>query len=209
MVRDLEKESQKIRNGNRYIQELDGKGVFPRDSDRLLLQYKNLRGKIYNDYKTYFRDEATKQELRSYIDEQFVKLVKEYDINSPVDFPGYIKKKLGLRVKQTFVKNQFRDKSRESLTKNEGDIEMLVEDEDDLYEADYSDMDLYEYVFSGTDFTLTQKDIIDMWLARKNTDKNIQETVSKKHGITVRQVETEMTELRQYVVFKLAEYNKE
>lgn len=86
---------------------------------------------------------------------------------------------------------------------------MLVEDEDDLYEADYSDMDLYEYVFSGTDFTLTQKDIIDMWLARKNTDKNIQETVSKKHGITVRQVETEMTELRQYVVFKLAEYNKE
>src|SRR5690606_39735877 len=63
-------------------------------------------------YAGSFADDATRRELRSYIDEQFVKLVKEYDINNPVDFPGYIDKKLKLRVKQTFIKNQFRSEER-------------------------------------------------------------------------------------------------
>lgn len=209
MVRDLEKEAKKIRNGNRYVQAVDGRGVFPRDSDRLFLEYKNLRGKIYSDYRESFRDEATKQELRSYIDEQFIKLVKEYDINSPVDFPGYIKKKLGLRVKQTFVKNQFRDKGRESLTKNEGDIEGMLEGDADTYEVDNSDLDLLEFVFSHADFTEVQKDILDLWLTKRRTDKEIQETVSQRHGIKPKQVETDMSELRQFVLYKVELYNKE
>ena len=117
MARDVEKEQSMIRNGNRYVREQEGTGVFVRDVDRLYVQYTNLRHKVYNSYKDNFSDEATQQELKSYIDEQFVKLTKEYEINGDIDFPGYIKRMLNQRVRGTILKNKFRDNNRERLGK--------------------------------------------------------------------------------------------
>lgn len=210
MVRDLEKESQKIRNGNRFISDEGGSGVFPRDTDRLLREYTNLRKKIYNTYKNVFNDEATRKELSSYIDEQFVKLVKEYDINSPVDFPGYIKIKLPLRVKQTFVKNQFRDKGREWLTTEEDEIEQMLETtENYMNELSIEDRDLREFVFKGTHFNPIESEIITLWLNRRLTDREIVSLLMKSHKKSKREVERAITEMKEYVLIKLKEYNKE
>jgi len=65
-------------NGNRFLTNTDAHtGVFLRDVDKLFVQYKNLRMSVYNQYKGYLPDAATRAELWSYISEQFVRLVKE------------------------------------------------------------------------------------------------------------------------------------
>ncbi|MGI4630682.1 hypothetical protein ACR2YW_28040, partial [Klebsiella pneumoniae] len=95
----------KANNGNRYVIDIDGIPVdFERDLDSLLNRYKNLRWSLYHRYAGILSNDFERQELREYIDEQFIKLVKEYNIRSKVDFPGYIKAKLTLRVQNSYVK---------------------------------------------------------------------------------------------------------
>lgn len=208
MVRDLEKEAQKIRNGNRYIEDTSGNGVFARDPERLLKEYTNLRKKLYSTYAGSFADDATRRELRSYIDEQFVKLVKEYDINNPVDFPGYIDKKLKLRVKQTFIKNQFRDKKRERLTGSDNGVELLM----DAYEYDEMDLDdvgILDSIFSGVSFSEEELFIINSWVTTSQTDKMLTQNLMEEFAMTKREADVLIKGMKEFVTFKLEEYNKE
>lgn len=209
MVRDLDKEASKIRNGNRFIQDSSGTGVFSRDPDRLYAEYTNLRKKIFSTYRGSFNNEATRRELSSYIDEQFIRLVKEYDINSPVDFPGYIKAKLNLRVK-SYVESQFKDKGRERLTTEEDEIERMLESEDGyLGELSVDDLDLRDYVFEGADFSNLEVDIINLWLSMRLTEREIITRMIAKYGKSKREIERVMEELKEFVLFKITAYNKE
>lgn len=209
MVRDLGKESKRMRNGNRFVKDLDGSGVFARDTDRLLRDYLNLRKKIYNTYAPSFSDQATKEELRSYIDEQFVKLVKEYDINSPVDFPGYINKKLKLRVKQSFVKNKYKDKGREQLMRKDEGIETLLDaqsefnPEDDSYEV----ISLLEYLGSGVTLTEAEEYIIRVWMSEAIPNNHLVARVSEMYDLTSTESKTVIRDLKEFVGTKLNSYN--
>src|SRR5699024_6887267 len=175
MARNLDKENEKINNGNRFIKNTtETTGVFLRDVDKLMHQYTNLRLSVYSQYKEYLPDPVSQEELKSYIDEQymrlvkeydingtvdfpwdiktklsmrvysqhkadrpdtvsqeelksytdeqFIRLVKEYDINGPVDFPGYIKTKSNYRVRHSYIKGEYRDRHRIFVPKNEFDI---------------------------------------------------------------------------------------
>lgn len=86
--------------------------------EALYKQYSKLRHKLLRQemYRFAYKDNVTGKvvydkakvdDLKSYIDYQFVKLVKEYDPNSAVDFPAYIKKKLTLRTKHSYIKRYF------------------------------------------------------------------------------------------------------
>ena len=209
MTRDLEKESKKIRNGNRYVLDHSGKGVFARDTDRLFIEYTNLRKKLYNKHKDSFPDSATRAELKSYIDEQFIKVVKEYEINSAVDFPGYIKKKLPLRVRESFMHGKFKEKGREILTKEENDIEEMLESMETYEELNVDDLDLRDFVFSNGKFTDMEVDIINFWLEGKQTDAGIIRAMIAMYDCNKREVERAMEELRTYVKNKIQAYNKE
>lgn len=209
MARDLEKEQQKIKNGNRYIIDDSGTGVFARDCDRLFLEYTNLRKKLYNKHKDAFSDQAMQLELASYIDEQFIKLVKEYEINAPVDFPGYIKKKLTLRVEKAFMKSKFKDMDRERIPHKDNDILDLLEVQPDYAEGYAEDRELLEHVFEdGSQFTAVELDIIRMLLSLKYSDNKIIQTLSKKHGLEAREIGNIMAEVQDYVRFKVNDYNK-
>jgi len=150
VTRDLDKEKQVIRNGDRYtVNPNNSTGVFSRDIDRLYKQYANLRlavwqkhrTKLYHhigpwslpgSYKTdYAADIVAQDELMDYIDEQFIKLVKEYKINGAIDFPGYIKDKLERRVRGTYLKREFRDKDRERLSNRPDYLSNVAEPIDD------------------------------------------------------------------------------
>lgn len=74
-----------------------------RDLDRLYEQYRPLRLSLITQFAPDCVDSATKEELPSYIDEQFIRLTLEYDVSSPVDYPGYIKILLTLRTKYSFI----------------------------------------------------------------------------------------------------------
>lgn len=208
MVRDLEKESKKILNGNRYIIDTDGKGVFSRDVDRLFVEYENLRNKLYNTYKHYLDDEDTKEELRSYIDEQFVNLVKEYEINSPVDFPGYIKMKLTTRVDRVFIKNRYKHKNREVVMATDWG----VESQSDLQQAEeYVRGEEFEYVeslFGRNDMNDIQRTIVEAWLQQIKPQSRIVTLLTEEYGLTREQANAEVEELKEYFQYRLEPKHK-
>src|SRR5699024_11352639 len=90
-----------------------------------------------------------------YIDEQFIKLVKEYNIRSKVDFPGYIKAKLTLRVQNSYVKKNEKYKRTEIIGKKDYTVEALTED----LNEDFEDSKIMCYVFDDIEFTEIQSEI--------------------------------------------------
>lgn len=210
MVRDLEKEDMKIRNGNRYVVDDSGRGSFPRDYDRLFLEYTNLRKRIYAEHRSAFSDTHMQNELSSYIDEQFIKLVKEYEVNSPVDFPGYIKKKLGLRVSESFMKSKFKDMNREKVMKEDYTLDQLLEDQEDVSVGNMDDIDLMSYVFSDTSqFTAIEMTIIKLLLSTKYTEKQVISMAAKEHKRDPGETGRILKDLQEYIKNKIRAYNYE
>jgi hypothetical protein len=154
-------------------------GVFLRDVDKLMHQYRNLRLSVYNQYKDYLPDSTSQDELRSYIDEQFVRLVKEYDINGPVDFPGYIKTKLNYRVKHSYIKGEYRDRQRVFVPRNDFDVSNLIErspkidEELDYYEA-------LEYALHDVKLNGLEREVL-FHILQEMTDTQIEQSVKKNH----------------------------
>ncbi|MGI4709836.1 hypothetical protein ACR2XJ_26795 [Klebsiella pneumoniae] len=147
----------KANNGNRYVIDIDGIPVdFERDLDSLLNRYKNLRWSLYHRYAGILSNDFERQELREYIDEQFIKLVKEYNIRSKVDFPGYIKAKLTLRVQNSYVKKNEKYKRTEIIGKKDYTVESLTED----LNEDFEDNQIMSYVFDDIEFTEVQSELL-------------------------------------------------
>lgn len=175
-------------------------GVFIRDVDKLFHQYRNLRMSVYNTYKGYLSaDPVTQDELRSYIDEQFIRLVKEYDIGSDVDFPGYIKIKLHSRVKNSFIKSVFRDKQRVFVTKNSFDVSNLIEQNP----CNDEELDYYvvlEYAIGGFNLTHIEKEVL-YYLLQELTDPQIEREIRELHprerlsSATIREIIKDMQDI--------------
>ncbi|ALA13054.1 RNA polymerase sigma factor [Bacillus phage TsarBomba] len=180
MPRDIEREQEQLWNGNRFsVNTEESTGVFLRDVDKLLHQYKNLRNSIYNQYKTYLADPVSRDELKSYIDEQFIRLVKEYDIGSDVDFPGYIKIKLTYRVKNSYIKSVFRDSQRVFVTRNAFDVSNLLEqnpsndEELDYYET-------LEFALKGVELDDMEKQVL-FYIIQELSDVQIEQKIRDNH----------------------------
>lgn len=202
MVRDIREEEKQIRNGNRFMTETTGRGVFPRDVDKLLIKYSNLRRKVYSTFERSFPDEATRKELKSYIDEQFIKLTKEYDINGAVDFPGYIKKSLNLRVKHGFVGGRYRDNGREKLGVEDGEVEnMLKEDIHSLQDID--DKELMNYILSGAELNPLQMDILKELLENQTVSRSRTKQLGEEYGVKSRDVTKETDQVKEYLYHRL------
>lgn len=202
MSRDLKKEQVEIRNGNRFVTEVHGTGVFPRDTDRLFRQYANLRHKVYNTHKDSFNSEATRKELRSYIDEQFVKLTKEYDINGEVDFPGYIKKALNLRVRHSFVKGKFRDTTRERLGSEDNEIEGLLAE--DLQSTQLiEDAELIDELLSSANFSDLELAVFQSLLKSNLKEKELVKELASEYNVSFKAVRDSVKNVKEYLALKL------
>lgn len=90
--------------GNYYASKGTSNIKFLRSPEKLLKQYDNLIRSLGRKYGRFLSSEADRQELYSFIQDAFISLVKEYDISSKVDFPGYIVKMLEFRVSQSYAK---------------------------------------------------------------------------------------------------------
>jgi hypothetical protein len=180
LTRDPSKEQDIILNGNRFVRNTgEITGVFLRDPDKLLHQYHNLRLSVYNMYKEYIPDGTTRKELKSYIDEQFIRLVKEYEINGEVDFAGYIKKKLHYRVKHSYIKGEKRDRQRVFVPKGDYDVTSLIErspsqdEELDYYEA-------LQYALQDVHLTELEKEAL-FYTLQELTEPEIERAIREKH----------------------------
>ena len=142
-----------------------------RDVEALWSQYEPLRNAIFAKHMYKFGslnevgsptdliyDSAGLEDLRAYIDTEFTRLVLEYDINGPIDFPGYIYKKLGKRVIGTHLSRRSRGILHETAGGDANDeIFSSVEDP-----TDYSyipDEDTKEYLFSKLMYELASKEL--------------------------------------------------
>ena len=149
----------------------------PRDTDELYEKYDKFLDKLLKEELSRFSykdpitgrvvyDKAKVDDLKSYIDYQFVKLVNEYDPNSAVDFPGYIKSKLPLRVRHSYLKRYF---SHYYKTHNlQKDNNELVEST--LYQQSledwFADNDHSELLDRIEELNLTpiELDVVSAWL---------------------------------------------
>lgn len=180
MTRDVEKEQEQILNGTRFmVNTNESKGVFLRDVDKLMHQYKNLRLSVFNLYKDRLPDPISQEELKSYIDEQFVRLVKEYDINGPVDFPGYIKTKLNYRVKHSYIKGEHRDRKRVFIPKNDFDITNLLE-KSSMADEELDYYEVLEYTLQDVRFSDLDKEVL-YYILQEMTDGQIEKKVKANH----------------------------
>ncbi|AIW03528.1 RNA polymerase sigma factor [Bacillus phage Moonbeam] len=180
MPRDLDKENEFILNGNRFIVNTDeSTGTFVRDVDKLFHQYRNLRVSLYNDYKDYLPDHATQEELMSYIDEQFIRLVKEFVPNTVIDFPGYVKSKLINRVKHSFIRSNFRNRKRIFLPKHDFDVTNLI-DNNPIQDEQLDFYETLEYVLQDVKLTELERDILFLML-QELTDAEIEREIRKKY----------------------------
>lgn len=179
-MRDLEKEQEQILNGNRFmVNTSETTGVFLRDVDKLMHQYRNLRMSIFSTYKDYLPDPVSQDELISYIDEQFIRLVKEYDINGPVDFPGYIKTKLNYRVKHSYIKGEYRDRHRVFIPKNDFDVSNFIESNPSK-DADLDFYEVLEFALRGMQLSELEKEVL-FFMMQEMTDSQVEKAVKKKH----------------------------
>jgi len=212
MSRDLEKEANKILNGAGFLKNVEEtNGVFSRDPEQLFHQYKNLRVSVYNKYKGYIPDEATRAELMSYISEQFLRLVKEYDINGPVDFPFYVDNKLKLRVKNSFIKNNYRDKSRVFTTKHDFDVTDLIEMNESM-DSLLEEMEVLEAALYGVKLDEIDRDILTL-LVRENTDSYIIKILVAKYArdgaVPALLIEEKLADLKELLRTRLHDMIKE
>ncbi|AMW62856.1 sigma factor [Bacillus phage DIGNKC] len=212
MGRDLEKEANKILNGAGFLKNIEEtNGVFSRDPEQLFHQYKNLRVSVYNKYKGYIPDEATRAELMSYISEQFLRLVKEYDINGPVDFPFYVDNKLKLRVKNSFIKNNYRDKSRVFTTKHDFDVTDLIEMNESM-DSLLEEMEVLEAALYGVKLDEIDRDILTL-LVRENTDSYIIKILVAKYArdgaVPALLIEEKLADLKELLRTRLHEMIRE
>jgi len=156
---------------------------FTRDVDRQWLQFEPLRKSIYRKLAASVPSTADKEDLINFIDEQFVKLVKEYDPTSGVDFPGYISKMLLIRAKGLYVRPVNRGHEREAQTTDEEILSQIDDTVPVMKETAHEDItEILTYL--GSRINLTPIDLkvvtflsegakdraIIAWLSKQNVD---------------------------------------
>lgn len=93
-----------------YVGSKGNKLTFLRDPEKLLKTYDNLiksLGRLYGGTDTKM-SYADRQELYAYISEVFIDLVKEYDMENDVDFPGYILMMMKIRIRGSYLEHRRR-----------------------------------------------------------------------------------------------------
>lgn len=199
MPRDISKEQAIIRNGNRFVTEEGGNGVFMRDADRLFYQYRNLRWRIFRDHESKFNSDIAKDDLMAYINEQFIRLCKEYEINGEVDFAGYVKKVLNLRVKHVFIKNYFRDMHRETLGGTDNEVEELLVGEHIYVDNTVEAEDLFCDIQTHVKLNSTEMDLLTLMASGNFSNKELVVYASDKYDLPYRTTRRLIKKIRDQV----------
>ena len=90
---------------------------FVKDPEKLLHQYEHLIYSVAKQYTHQFKTEQDRKDLVAHIKSTFISLVIEYDPFSGVDFPGYIKAALNIRIRYSYVQVQLKKRYYESPMK--------------------------------------------------------------------------------------------
>ena len=147
---------------------------YSRDVDRLYVLYKPLRLAVYKDVASWLGNDVDKEDLTSFINEHFVRLVKEYDPTTNVDFPGYIKKMLTLRAKHSFTSTLRRLNDKEDSVGSQDEMLDYIGIDSNDRSPDEERVNeyfskFYKYVDSKLSLDEMDKNILKLILTEHNT----------------------------------------
>lgn len=178
-----------------------------RDVDTLYERYQPLRLALYRDYHNYLPTKASKEDLVSFINEQFVRLCYEFDVAGDMDFAGYIKTMLTLRVKHSFVDKEYRTRTKEPVGV-EDDIRLqasetgVADEEFEKLHTEFVDM-----LMSSAELTELDKEIIQLLIDVKSV-RVVESTLRKKYrgAISGTDIVARVQEIRAYVQIVISEW---
>ena len=187
----------------------------PRDVEALLKQYSNLINAIYQQESTRFTyntesgkvgDKIKQDDLKSYIVYQFITLVKEYDPHSGVDFPYYIKEKLTLRTRHSYIKKVFRDEYREvsdDASSNSILANVSTKELSEEFNRNYGNLSLLD----GVSYTPVQKVILDLWLQGVTTNSTVIKTIQQEDSsLTTKEIMQDIDLLKEHLRGRAYDY---
>lgn len=171
-----------------------------RDVDTLYERYQPLRLALYRDYHSYLPNKASKEDLVSFINEQFVRLCYEFDVAGDMDFAGYIKTMLTLRVKHSFVDKEYRTRTKEPVGV-EDDIRLqasetgVADEEFEKLRSEFVDM-----IMHNANLTDFDKEIIQLLMDVKSV-RVVESTLKKRYKglISGTEVVSRVQEVRAYI----------
>ena len=105
------------------------KTKYIRDVEAQYDNYRNLRLTVLGLVSPRLNRYEDREDLRSFIDEYFIRTLLEYDPRSPVDLPGYMKTMLTTRARGTFITAHKKIDNSESAFDAFDIIELQAEDE--------------------------------------------------------------------------------
>lgn len=183
--------------------------VLSRDVETLYEMYKPLRKSLYRDFQAYLPNEASKEDLVSFINEQFVRLCYEYDVAGEVDFAGYIKAMLTLRVKHSFISKEYKMRTKEPLG-DEDDIRLTAhigEESEDEYEQLRSE--LLNTIYTNASLSDLDKEIIEGILSEKSMGRIEAELYVKHRGThTKARIKREVADVVEYLRVSIGDWLK-
>lgn len=186
-----------------------------RDVEGLYEQYKPLRFALFREYCKALPMNHDREELVSFIDEHFIRLCYEYDASGDMDFAGYIKIMLGLRVKYSFIGKSHRDRGRVILgkTKDFREVYDISGGEEDF--SQYSS-EFLDYLFTSCKLEPLDLIIIESILQEKATAEITRELRANHVDLLPRNavnnrvsnlgVQTKIREVRELVKIKVVEW---
>lgn len=186
-----------------------------RDVEELFRRYEPLRKALLREYRPYLTNEHTKEELESFIKEHFIRLCYEYDTAGEVDFSGYIKIMLGMRIKYSFVGKEYKDTKRMTLGGTQ-DISETYESEDTV-DVDYNTLllEFKDIVFSSVQHTPLTEYILDCVLLGDSVNVIVQKIrkafpetadTSSEDFLTARNLRQDIRSVRSIVELKGEEW---
>lgn len=178
-----------------------------RDVDTLYERYLPLRLALYRDFNSYLPSKASKEDLVSFINEQFVRLCYEYDVSGDMDFAGYIKTMLTLRVRHSFVDKEYRTRTKEPVGV-EDDIRLQASEigvaDDDFERLRTEFMDV---LMSNAQLDDLDKEIIQLLIDVKSV-RVVEATLKKKYKgrLNGTDIVVRVQEVRAYVHFVIEDW---
>ena len=168
-----------------------------RDVDTLYDKYMPLRKKIAGMLSGRLNRQVDKDDLISFVNEHFVRLVKEYDPTSNVDFPGYISIMLPLRARASFMGSLDRVYSRENTTDGDEDVLSFLDNSSNRENLE-SIKGLLEYITSSVDLNETEYVILEGMLEGKRITK-LEDDAIISSGISRSDAKALISEVKQAI----------
>jgi len=198
----------------------DKKRLLQRDMETLFKNYSNLRNNIFHTYRHKLtsryplQEQSAIDDLRAYIDEEFIRLVKEYDISSEVDFPYYIKRKLTARVSSVFMGKKEIEFNSQVNTKDDETVAYLAElgaEENLMQYYENTGSALIEYITRGVDLTKAEQLILAVWTNadERIPDKYIANLLRENFGLSYTDANKIIADMKEFTKRKIQEYSEQ